>query len=166
MIETIDRVDFNEKVMGFAYFPLFLTSDGSQLPYDNGVIYYIPNEGHHQIPIYSERVQESEITIQNILKLNKIQCATLLVRSYKAPNGLNRLPLSLEDTKELPEQQLIEKGIIRTPDDIYAKSVYNNSSTYTERDEIHLYKFKHKRYNPLMNLVVGYIFNRKGLMAA
>lgn len=31
---------------------------------------------------------------------------------------------------------------------------------------MHLYKFKHKRYNPLMNLVVGYIFNRKGLVAS
>jgi hypothetical protein len=60
---------------------------------------------------------------------------------------------------------LIEKGIIRLPEDIYSKAVYNNQTTYTERDEKHLYKFKHKRYNPLMNLVVGYIFNRKGLVA-
>lgn len=88
-----------------------------------------------------------------------------MVRAYKAPNGLNRQPLSLEATKDLPEAQLIEKGIIRLPDNIYGKSIYNNSLTFTERDEKHLYKFKHKRYNPLMNMVVGYIFNRKGLVA-
>ena len=47
MIETIDRVDFNEKVVGFAYFPLFLVQDGSQWPFDEFVTDYIPNEGHH-----------------------------------------------------------------------------------------------------------------------
>ena len=72
MVETIDRVDFNEKVVGFAYFPLFLVQDGSQWPYDESVTDYIPNEGHHQIPIYTERVEDSEITLQNILKLTKI----------------------------------------------------------------------------------------------
>jgi hypothetical protein len=88
------------------------------------------------------------------------------VRLYKAPNGANKSPLNLEDNKELTEEQLLEKRIIRAPDDIYAKSVYNNTSTRTERDEMHLYKFKHKRYNPLLNLVMGYLFNRKGLVAA
>ena len=28
MIETIDRTDFNDKIVGFAYFPLFLQNDG------------------------------------------------------------------------------------------------------------------------------------------
>jgi hypothetical protein len=28
MIETIDRTDMNEKIVGFAYFPLFLALDG------------------------------------------------------------------------------------------------------------------------------------------
>lgn len=30
MIETIDRTDMNEKIVGFAYFPLFLAPDGEQ----------------------------------------------------------------------------------------------------------------------------------------
>lgn len=28
VIETIDRSDMKEKIIGFAYFPLFLTKDG------------------------------------------------------------------------------------------------------------------------------------------
>ena len=63
MVETIDRVDFNEKILGFAYFPLFLVQDGSQWAYDESVTDYIPDEGHHQIPIYTERVEASEITL-------------------------------------------------------------------------------------------------------
>jgi hypothetical protein len=47
MIETIDRADFNEKVVGFAYFPLFLTSDGANFPYDSADTDYVPNEGHY-----------------------------------------------------------------------------------------------------------------------
>lgn len=164
MIETIDRVDFNEKVIGFAYFPLFLTQDGINLPFDKTEENFIPNEGHYQLPIYTERITK-EITQGNINLLSKIQCSTILVRAYKAPNGLNRLPLNLEDNSSLTVDQLQEKKIIRIPEDIYGKNVYNNASTFTERDEIHLYKFKHKRYNPLMNLVVGYIFNRKGIVA-
>ena len=47
VVETIDRVDLNEKIVGYAYFPLFLTPDGSGPPLDTGFIKYIYNEGCH-----------------------------------------------------------------------------------------------------------------------
>jgi hypothetical protein len=56
MIETIDRSDMNEKIVGFAYFPLFLALDGDQLPYDSNVEEFLFNEGCHQMPIYYDRV--------------------------------------------------------------------------------------------------------------
>jgi hypothetical protein len=89
-----------------------------------------------------------------------------LVRAYKAPNNENKKPLSIEDHRHLSEEELQEKRIIRMPDDIYGKMVYNNVSSFTTREEMYLYKFKHKRYNPLMNLVIGYIFSRKGIVAS
>jgi hypothetical protein len=32
IVETIDRVDMKEKIIGFAYFPLFLTPDAAGPP--------------------------------------------------------------------------------------------------------------------------------------
>jgi len=45
MIETIDRSDLYEKVVGFAYFPLFLHTDGVTSPFSSEVDEYIFNEG-------------------------------------------------------------------------------------------------------------------------
>ena len=32
MVETVDRTDMTEKIVGFAYFPLFITTDGKSTP--------------------------------------------------------------------------------------------------------------------------------------
>mmetsp|Transcript_13064 Transcript_13064/g.20288 ORF Transcript_13064/g.20288 Transcript_13064/m.20288 type:complete len:140 (+) Transcript_13064:4193-4612(+) len=49
---------------------------------------------------------------------------------------------------------------------MYYKGVYNNTLCQTDRDEDHLYKFKHKRFNPLMNLMAGFLLNRKGIITS
>jgi len=45
MIETIDRSDMTEKIVGYAYFPLFLNKDGQNPPSESNALQYIFHEG-------------------------------------------------------------------------------------------------------------------------
>ena len=104
MIETIDRTDMNEKIVGFSYFPLFLALDGDQLPYDSSITDYLFNEGAHQMPIYYSRVpQGTDITKQNIQELPKVFTSTVCLRAFKAPVDSTNTPLSLDDYRSLTE---------------------------------------------------------------
>lgn len=50
VVETIDRSDMKEKIVGFAYFPLFLTKDGQTSPFDAEEaeqVGFIVNEGSY-----------------------------------------------------------------------------------------------------------------------
>lgn len=47
VVETVDRIDLTEKIVGYAYFPLFLIPDGSGPPIDTSLKKYIFNEGYH-----------------------------------------------------------------------------------------------------------------------
>ena len=59
---------------------------------------------------------------------------------------------------------MVKKGVVREPTGPYESSIYNNYWCFTDRDELHLYKFKHKRFNPPLNLTVGYLFQAKGII--
>lgn len=64
MIETIDRSDLNEKIVGFAYFPLFMLTDGKQTPFSENAEEFVIHEGNYQIPVYYERIPDGiEITM-------------------------------------------------------------------------------------------------------
>ena len=85
VVETIDRVDLSQKIVGYAYFPLFLTPDANGPPLDINLKKYIFNEGYHQIPIYYTRIADKiPLTLERIQKLPKILCSTLLVRAFQS----------------------------------------------------------------------------------
>jgi len=57
VVESIDRSDFSEKIVGYAYFPLFLMADQTFLPpFEESTQQFIYNKGDYQIPIYYKRV--------------------------------------------------------------------------------------------------------------
>lgn len=58
MIETVNRSDMHEKIVGFAYFPLFLGLDGVNSPHSPEVEKFMFNEGAYQIPIFANRIAE------------------------------------------------------------------------------------------------------------
>ena len=165
MVETVDRSDMMEKIVGFAYFPLFLAPDGKQTPFNANATDFLFNEGCHQIPIFYDRVPDSqEITWGNIFKLPKIMSATILLRSYPcARDKTSKKNLSIDDFPNLTEEKLARKGLIKALPGPYQKGLYNNQTCNTDRDELHLYKFKHKRVNPLLSIILGYLFQRKGI---
>ena len=63
----------------------------------------------------------------------------------------------------LKHEQLVQKNVIREAPGLYSKGLYDSKMCQTTQEEQLLYKFKHKRYNPIMNLTIGYLLSRKGI---
>ena len=59
---------------------------------------------------------------------------------------------------------LIKKNIIRPKPESYGEGGYNPQYCFTDRDELQLYKHKFKRYNPSIQQIVKYLFQRKGII--
>ena len=56
MIETIDRSDMTEKIIGYSYFPLFCNQMGNPIEqYDESDSLFHFNQGCFQIPVYYRR---------------------------------------------------------------------------------------------------------------
>ena len=76
VIETIDRSDMKEKIIGFCYFPLFLAKDGVTSIFDARdaeQVGFLFHEGAYQLPVYSERINTTDpFTMQDIEYLPKI----------------------------------------------------------------------------------------------
>lgn len=119
------RHDMKDKIVGYAYFPLFLNQQGAHFLQEEDADQYLFNQGSFQIPIYYKRPREDEeFTMQTIMALPKIQCATLLVRSYKCAQKNNK-NLDLELNSNMKEDDLIDLGILRKPKGHYSSAVYN-----------------------------------------
>lgn len=56
MIEGIDREDRKDKIIGYAYFPLFLSTDGRNSSHSPEATEYIFTDGNWQIPVYYRRL--------------------------------------------------------------------------------------------------------------
>ena len=57
----------------------------------------------------------------------------------------------------------MERGIVKEPTGHYSAGVYNSKDCQTTTEEVSLYKFKHKRYNPIMNMTLAYLFQKKNI---
>ena len=113
-IETIDRVDMTDKIVGFAYFPLFLNMNNKHTVTDRLSTDILLQNGRYQIPIYKTRVPvEKDLTMENIQALEKIPCASVLVRCYKAPVEGDTV-LSIQHT---PMEEWKAKRLVVNPPD-------------------------------------------------
>ena len=66
-VETIDRSDGLEKIVGYAYFPLFLNAQTKTPVNNRNVQNVILQSGCYQIPIYVNKIPvEKDITIENM----------------------------------------------------------------------------------------------------
>jgi hypothetical protein len=95
-------------------------------------------------------------------QLPKIGACSILVRSYRCAIERNK-NLNLENFTNLTEEQLIAKKIIREAPSQYSQGKYNTEMCKTTEEVLTIYKFKHKRINPIMNQTLAYLFERKGL---
>lgn len=66
-VETIDRSDGLEKIIGYCYFPLFLNSQTMQQNTDRNQLGVTLQNGAYQLPIYLDRLpQNNNITNENM----------------------------------------------------------------------------------------------------
>ena len=102
--------------------------------------------------------------MEKIFALPKIRCATILLRCHQCPQegGQN---LNLEEHRPWGDNMLVTKKILRLPQP-YHKGSYNNEWCLADRAEQNHYKLKAKRFNPHMNMVIGYLLARRGMRAA
>ena len=61
VVETIDRSDMIEKIVGYAYFPLFLGRDAGNSPAHPGVDQFLFHEGAYQLPVHYARVPLGQV---------------------------------------------------------------------------------------------------------
>lgn len=156
-IETIDRSDGQDKIAGFAFFPLFLHMGNKHTVTDRLATNILLQNGRYQIPLYKSRVPvEKDLTLENIMALEKIPCASVLVRCYKAPVEGDQV-LSIN---QVPMEQWMEKRLVVNPPD-YQDGVYNTSQCQVSQLERMLFDIKQARPNPPMRQVVEYVMKMR-----
>eukprot|EP00347_Sterkiella_histriomuscorum_P021982 403332092 len=152
-VETIDRSDGLEKIVGYAYFPLFLNFQNKMPVNNRNVSNVLLQSGCYQIPIYATKIPvEKDLTLENIQTLEKIPCSSVLIRCYKAPNEASRV-LSIQD---VPMDLWRSKGLIVDPPE-YQDSAYNTTYCQVSQFERDLFDIKQQRANPPMRQVAQYV---------
>jgi len=100
--------------------------------------------GAYQLPLYLNKVAvEKDLTLENIQALEKIACASVLIRVYRAPVERNTV-LSIN---EVPMDQWRSKGLIKDPPE-YQEGTYNTSYLQVSQKERVLFDIKQGRLNP------------------
>ena len=101
---------------------------------------------------------------ENVIKGSRIACATLLLRCYRCavdPNGEN---CDLERYGDMTDDQLIKRKIIIPRPGVYKNGIYANHWTFTDKDQITLYKAKSRRPNPDLKTITKFVFNKQGII--
>jgi choline dehydrogenase-like flavoprotein len=66
-IETIDRSDGSNRVVGYGYFPIFMNGNTRRQSTDRNATNVILQTGNYQIPLYMNMLSvDKDITIENI----------------------------------------------------------------------------------------------------
>ena len=144
-IETFDRSNLEQRVVGFGLFPFFLDKNMKSPITKPGEKKFVLYNGWYQIPLYSEKPEmKSPILIENLTKLEKLPCSTLLIRIDKLPRDGDGKPL---DVNKLSDSEKYELGVISFPPK-YSQGVYNTLYWYVGLTEAEILKEKVMRPDP------------------
>lgn len=121
-IETFDRANGEQRIVGYSFFPFFLDKNIKSIITDPKEKKYVLQNGMYQLPIYSEKPDlKSPIKIEDLTKLEKLPCSTLLIRVDKAPRDGDDKPYRYKD---LDETKRYELGVVTVPPK-YSQGLYN-----------------------------------------
>ncbi|EGR29433.1 hypothetical protein IMG5_155830 [Ichthyophthirius multifiliis] len=126
-IVTLDKSINEIRIIGYSAIPLFITpGQNGKHPSSQNITEVFLYSGAYQLPIFSQQIKRVvPFTIDKIYNLEKLPCASILVRIYAAPmdeKGLNALSI-----KDFPDQKIwLSKGLFH-PRPLYSKKVYNTS---------------------------------------
>ena len=103
--------------------------------------------GKYQIPIYNEIPRLSRpLTYENLSKLERIPCATLLIRVERAPTDPKGNSISIATVSENQSKEL---GMLKLPPK-YITGEYNNHYVDLLKNELRIYDEKIIRKDPLV----------------
>ena len=121
-IETFDRSNGEQRVVGYSFFPFFLNKNIKSPISNPNQRKYILQNGFYQLPVYNEHPDlTAPIKIENLTKIQKSPCSSLLIRVDKAPRDLDDRPMRY---KELNESKHYELGVV-TVAPKYSQGLYN-----------------------------------------
>ncbi|EGR31823.1 hypothetical protein IMG5_101270 [Ichthyophthirius multifiliis] len=108
---TYDNASKKSKCVGYSGIQLFINPYTKEQPQDQNENEFCIYEGYYQLPIYSQQIErEYPFNINQLQKLERIPCASILVRLKKAAlsdDGLRCLSI-----KEFPQKDWISKGLV------------------------------------------------------
>ena len=98
-ILTIDNTTKDVKIVGYSAINLFLNRSDKKQPTNPVDVDVILMKGNYQIPIFCQHpVLLKPFTVDKLLKLDRMPCATLLVRIEQAPMSDDGLKaMSMQD---------------------------------------------------------------------
>ncbi|EGR33876.1 hypothetical protein IMG5_033550 [Ichthyophthirius multifiliis] len=149
VIETIDNMNKEVRIVGYSIINFFLNSKTKKQPTDQLDNEIILQNGNYQIPIFCQHpVKIKPFNIERLYQLDKLPCASLLVRIVNAPISADGFrALSLED---VPQQDWERIGL-KVPQPPYSieKQAFYNTSYYSLRDsEKELFIIRLRRISP------------------
>mmetsp|Transcript_12126 Transcript_12126/g.11974 ORF Transcript_12126/g.11974 Transcript_12126/m.11974 type:complete len:342 (-) Transcript_12126:415-1440(-) len=121
-VYTIDRTTNQTRTVGYAMINLFLSRFSLEHSTSEKDKDFILNEGNFQLPLFIQDPRRlGELRMEMLAYLEKVPCASLLVRINRAAVGPNGVVLS---SKTVPQAQWKEKNIVVAPPK-YEDSAYN-----------------------------------------
>lgn len=150
-IETFDRANGEQRIVGYSFFPLFMDKNIKSPAKNPKESKYVLHNGNYQLPIFSQKpVLKVPYAIEELANLEKLPCSSLLIRVEKAPRDKDNKPLRL---KNLREDKNYDLGVI-TVAPKYALGVYNTSYCVIGLNEAEILKEKASRPDPPMLNVI------------
>lgn len=98
-IITIDAASNEVRVLGYACINMFVNKFRKEQPDNPNEQEFLLNKGAFQMPVYSqEPYRKPPFNLESFKKMEKIPCATLLIRIRDAPKAENGIrTLSVKD---------------------------------------------------------------------
>ena len=150
-VETFDRANGEQRVVGFSFFPIFMDKNIKAPVRKQNEKKFILNNGNYQLPMFSEKPDfHPPLLIEELTKLEKLPCSTLLIRIEKAPRGENGRPLKIKGMKD---EQKYELGLVTLPPK-YSQGVYNTMYCTIGITEAEILNEKSMRPDPPMTSVI------------
>ncbi|CAI2359223.1 unnamed protein product [Moneuplotes crassus] len=145
-IDSIERNNHKQVVVGYAFFPLFV-DPSTGLPANHPTSDAALQTGKYQIPIFCQTPRLARpFSYQNVTALERIPCASLLIRIEKAPTDDKGKSISIAG---LSEARRVELGMLKLPPK-YQQGEYNNRYIDLMKDELKIYEEKVIRVDPLV----------------
>ncbi|KAL4486755.1 hypothetical protein ABPG72_006587 [Tetrahymena utriculariae] len=159
-VETIDNMNKEVRIVGYSIINFFLNQKTKKQPTNQLDTDIILQDGNYQIPIFCQHPPKIKpFNVERLSQLDKLPCASLLVRIRLAPMSEDGLrALTLDDIQK-QDWEKIGLWVPAPPYSIERQSFYNTSYYNLRDSEKELFVIRLNRQSPpqveLLNIIVN-----------